>query len=63
MYSNNPTPSHLGIFPIIDNNRLYITDAPVVQNSNAPLYIRTTICRTTQQNIVIAKHNNAIYGT
>ena len=37
-YSNNPIPSHLGTFPIIENNHYYVTDAPYVRNPNALLY-------------------------
>lgn len=36
--SNNPIPSHLGIFPIIDKNQNYIMDAPIVRDSKVPLY-------------------------
>ena len=35
--SNNPIPSHSGIFSIIDNNQQYIMDALIVRDSNAPI--------------------------
>jgi hypothetical protein len=64
IYSNNPIPSHSSTIHVIDNNQHYITDAPVVQNSNAPLYIKPIISKKkiTQQDLVITKHDNAIWN-
>lgn len=54
MYSNNPIPSHSALSPLLITINI-ITDAPVVQNSNAPLYMQPIGRRTTEQDIVIPK--------
>lgn len=54
MYSNNLIPSHSALSPLLITINI-ITDAPVVQNSNAPLYTQPLVSRTTEQDIVIPK--------
>ena len=60
IYSSNPNPSHLGTFPITNQNQHYVTDSSPSNIVGAPSQAKTIVERTTSQDPTLAKHEDAI---